>query len=80
MEDRGENTRSIAVRTSLSCVPAIVPVKKQPPPVRKIASGCVFWIGLALIGMIAILAGFLFGILYLIVWLMNFLIDKIEKD
>lgn len=48
--------------------------------VRKIASGCVFWISMALIGILAVPLGILFGMLYLIVRLMNFLTDKIANE
>ncbi len=76
MEVCGEEDRSIA---ALSCAPEIAPAKKQPPRVRKIASGCVFWFGLVLIGIAAIPAGILFGIIRLLLRATGFLTDKIEK-
>lgn len=65
----------IAVRTS----PLIAPARKQPSRGRKIASSCVFWIGMGLIGIAAIPAGLLFGIIRLILRATSFLTDKIEK-
>ncbi len=79
METYGEEDRSMAVGTAPSCVPAITPTKKQPSSVRKTASGCVFWIGMALIGIAAIPAGILFGIIRLLLKATSFLTDKIEK-
>lgn len=61
-------------------VSAAVPGKKRPSRIRKIASGCVFWIGTVLIGAAAIPLGILFGIIYLIVRAMRLLTDRIEKD
>lgn len=66
----------IAVRTS----PPIAPTKQQPSRARKTASACVFWIGMALIGIAAIPAGLLFGIIRLIFRGTSFLMDKLEKD
>lgn len=77
MEACTDDNRSITGRTSQPCVTA--PGKKRSSRFRKIASGCVFWIGMALIGVAAIPAGILLGIMYLIVWTMNFFTDKIEK-
>ncbi len=54
-------------------------VKKQSPRMRKIASGCVFWISMVLIGAAAIPTGILIGIICLIVKAMSFLTGKIEK-
>ena len=47
---------------------------------RKIASEVVFWSGIAMIGVIAIPAGILIGIIYLIGKSMSFIIDKIDRD
>ena len=46
---------------------------------RKIASGLVFWIGLALIGVIAVPAGILFGIIALIWETLGFILKKMDK-
>ena len=46
---------------------------------RKLASTLVLWTGLALIGMIAIPAGLLFGMIILIWEALNFILRKIDK-
>ena len=46
---------------------------------RKLASGLVLWIGLALIGVLAIPAGVLCGLIVLIWEALNFMLKKIEK-
>lgn len=69
----------MADRASPPCETAAAPGKKRLSRFRKIASGCVFWIGAVLIAVTAIPAGILLGIMYLIVWAMNFFTDKIEK-
>ncbi len=48
--------------------------------IRKFASGCVFWIGMALIALMAIPAGVLAGLISLLVRLTGFLTDWIEGD
>lgn len=47
--------------------------------IREIASSCVLWTGMGLIGIIAIPAGILLGIIYGIVMAVGFLTDKIER-
>lgn len=46
---------------------------------RKIVSGFVFWTGLALIGVLAIPAGILFGMIFLVWETLNFLLKKIDR-
>ena len=46
---------------------------------RKMASGLVFWTGLALIGVIAIPAGILCGMIVLIWEALGFVLKKIDK-
>ena len=71
---------AIPVMTSKSFDMVTLPVKKQSSRIREIASGCVFWLGMALIGVVAVPAGILFGMIYLIVRGINFLTDKISND
>lgn len=47
---------------------------------RKIASGLVFWTGLALIGLIAIPAGILFAMIVLIWEALSFILKKIDRE
>ncbi len=70
---------STALTASPPCITAIVPSKTRVSRMRKIASDCVFWIGMALIGIVAIPTGVLFGIICLIARTMNLLIDRTEK-
>lgn len=53
---------------------------REKSRLRKMASGLVFWLGLALIGVLAIPAGILFGLIALIWEALSFLLRKIEKD
>ena len=80
MEACTDNDRSAADRTSQPCDTALVPGKKRTSRFREIASDCVFWTGMALIGIAAIPAGILFGIIYLLLKAMNYVTDKIEKN
>ena len=50
----------------------------KKPCLRKLVSGFVFWSGLALIGVLAIPAGILFGMIFLIWETLNFLLKKID--
>lgn len=68
---------SVIDNTASACVTEIG--KKRSSRVRKIASGCVFWICMALIGVVAVPAGVLLGLIDLIVRVMYFLTDRIEK-
>ncbi len=45
---------------------------------REAASGCVVWVGLALIGVVAVPTGLLFGVIYLIWKAMSFLTDRLQ--
>ncbi len=56
------------------------PEKKQPSLIRKIAMRCVFCIGMALIGVIAVPTVILCGMIYLLVQGVNRLIDRIADD
>ena len=49
------------------------------PRFRKALSGLVFWIGLAVIGIIAIPAGLLFAVMFFVWKLVDLVINKIEK-
>lgn len=66
--------------TSPPCAMAIAPGKKSASRMRKMASGCVFWIGMVLICVVAVPAGILLCTIYLIMRAMNFLIDRIEIE
>ena len=55
----------------------MAPGKKRR--MRKIVSGVVFWAGLALIGVIAVPAGILFGMIFLIWEIVDFILRKIER-
>ncbi len=63
-----------------SCALITVPAQKPGRRFRQFASWCVFWIGTALIGVVAIPAGLLFGLIYLIVRITDLLTDWLEKD
>ena len=56
------------------------PEKKQPSLIRKIAMRCVFGIGMAMIGVIAVPTVILCGIIYLLVQGVNGLIGIIADD
>lgn len=51
----------------------------KKPRLRALASGAVLWTGLVLIGVIAVPAGILFGMIVLIWEALNFMLKKIEK-
>ena len=51
----------------------------KKPRLRKIASSAVFWTGLVLIGVLAVPAGILCGMMFLIWEALSFLLRKIEK-
>ena len=80
MEASVENNRSITVTPSPPCVTAIIPCKKRPSRIRRLASCCVFWIGIALIGVIALPAGVLFSIICLIARTTDILTAKLERN
>lgn len=80
MEAPVENDRSITVKPSPPCVTAIVPCKKRTSRMRSLASCCVFWIGTALIGVIALPAGVLFSIICLIARTTDILTAKLERN
>ena len=52
---------------------------RKKPRLRALVSSAVFWAGLALIGVIAIPAGLLFGLIVLIWEALNFILRKIEN-
>lgn len=66
--------------TVASCSSAALPTEKRASRLRKLASGCVFWICMVLIGVLAIPSGILFGIIHLIVRAMNFIEGRIEMN
>ena len=47
---------------------------------RKIVSGLVFWSGLLVIGVLAVPAGILFGMIVLIWKAIDFILKKINRD
>ena len=55
------------------------PAGKQPSRIRKIALNGVFCVGMVLIGIPAIPAAILIGVIYLIAQGVNFLMDKIAN-
>ncbi len=69
----------MAVKTSSPFLTTIVPGRKRASRIRVIASGCVFWIGMALIGIVAVPAGILFCIIRMIAGATSFLTDRMGK-
>ena len=51
----------------------------RKPRVRKILAGFVFWTGLVLIGVLAVPAGILFGMIVFIWEALSFLLKKLDK-
>ena len=51
----------------------------KKPRLRKIASGLVFWTGLVLIGILAVPAWILCGVMFFIWEALSFLLRKIDK-
>ena len=52
----------------------------KKPRLRKFVSCVLFWLGLLVIGILAIPAGILFGVNYLFGEALDFILEKIEKD
>lgn len=52
---------------------------EKKPRLRKLASGLVLWTGLAVIGVIAIPAGILFGMIISIWEALNFILKAIDR-
>ena len=57
----------------------VVPPGKKPL-IRKITSGFIFWCGLAIIGVIVMVIGILYGIVIVIGDIFEFMLKKIEND
>ncbi len=54
--------------------------EKRSHRIRKIISGCVFWIGMALIALVAIPAGLLVGLISLIIRITGYITDWLDQD
>lgn len=79
MEVFANKNCSMAVTSSSAYFPIVFPGRKRASRIRVIASGCVFWIGMALIGIVAVPAGILFCIIRMLARATSFLTDRMGK-